>query len=34
MHLYPIDGAVHRVGKGDTALNCRNATWFDGYCRH
>lgn len=27
MHLYPIDGAVHRVGKGDTAWNCRYATW-------
>ena len=26
MHLYPIDGAVHRVGKGDTAWNCRDAT--------
>ncbi len=27
MHLYPIDGAIHRVGKGDTAWNCRDATW-------
>ncbi len=27
MHLYPIDGAVHRVGKEDTAWNCRDATW-------
>jgi hypothetical protein len=27
MHLYPIDGAVHRVGRGDTAWNCRDATW-------
>jgi hypothetical protein len=27
MHLYPIDGAVHRVGKGDTAWNCRDAMW-------
>lgn len=27
MHLYPIDGAVRRVGKGDTAWNCRDATW-------
>jgi hypothetical protein len=27
MHLYPINGAVHRVGKGDTAWNCRDATW-------
>jgi hypothetical protein len=27
MHLYPIDGAVHRVGKTETAWNARNATW-------
>ncbi len=27
MHLYPIDGAVQRVGKGDTAWNCRDATY-------
>ena len=27
MHLYPIDGAVHRVGSGDTAWHCRDATW-------
>ena len=27
MHLYPIDGAVHRVGKADTAWNCRDATY-------
>jgi len=27
MHLYPIDGAVHRVSKNDTAWNCRDATW-------
>jgi hypothetical protein len=27
MHLYPIDGAVQRVGKSDTAWNCRDATW-------
>jgi hypothetical protein len=27
MHLYPIDGAVHRMDKGDTAWNCRDATW-------
>ena len=27
MHLYPIDGAVHRVGKDETAWNCREATW-------
>ena len=27
MHLYPIDGAVHRVGKNETAWNYRDATW-------
>jgi hypothetical protein len=27
MHLYPIDGAVHRVAKGDTSWHCRDATW-------
>ena len=27
MHLYPIDGAVHKVGPGETAWNCRDATW-------
>ena len=27
MHLYPIDGAVHRVGSHETAWNCRDATW-------
>jgi FAD/FMN-containing dehydrogenase len=27
MHLYPIDGAVHRVGKHDTAFSYREATW-------
>ena len=27
MHLYPIDGAVHRRGKDDTAWNARDATW-------
>jgi FAD binding domain len=27
MHLYPIDGAVHRIGKHETAWNCRDATW-------
>ena len=26
MHLYPIDGAVHRVASHDTAWNCRDAT--------
>ena len=27
MHLYPIDGAVHNVGRSETAWNCRDATW-------
>jgi hypothetical protein len=27
MHLYPIDGAVHRVGPTETAWSCRDATW-------
>jgi len=27
MHLYPIDGAVRRVGVGDTAWSTRDATW-------
>jgi FAD/FMN-containing dehydrogenase len=27
MHLYPIDGAVHRVRKEETAWSARDATW-------
>lgn len=27
MHLYPVDGAVHRVGKHDTAFSYRNSRW-------
>jgi Berberine and berberine like len=27
MQLYPIDGAVDRVGRNDTAWNTRDATW-------
>jgi FAD/FMN-containing dehydrogenase len=27
MHLYPIDGAVHDIGKGDTAFSYRRANW-------
>ena len=27
VHLYPIDGAVHRVGTDETAWSCRDATW-------
>jgi FAD/FMN-containing dehydrogenase len=27
MHLYPVDGAAHRIGKRDTAWSARDATW-------
>jgi hypothetical protein len=27
MHLYPIDGAVHQVGRNQTAWSYRDATW-------
>ena len=27
MHLYPVNGAVHRVGADDTAWGARSATW-------
>ena len=27
MHLYPIDGAVHRLGKDETPWSCRDGTW-------
>jgi len=27
MHLYPIDGAAHRVGSGETAFSYREARW-------
>jgi FAD/FMN-containing dehydrogenase len=27
MHLYPIDGAAHRVGEDETAFAYRDATW-------
>jgi FAD/FMN-containing dehydrogenase len=26
-HIYPIDGAVHKVRRQETAWNCRDATW-------
>jgi FAD/FMN-containing dehydrogenase len=26
-HIYPIDGAVHKVGRQETAWNYRDATW-------
>jgi FAD/FMN-containing dehydrogenase len=29
MHLYAIDGAVHRVGKSDTAFSYRDANWAE-----
>lgn len=29
MHLYPIDGAVRRVGAAETAFACRDATWAE-----
>ena len=29
MHLYPIDGAAHRVGKRDTAFSYRDANWAE-----
>lgn len=31
MHLYPIDGAAHRVGRDDTAWSYRDATWSGVY---
>jgi FAD/FMN-containing dehydrogenase len=27
MHLYPIDGAAHRVGRNETAFSYRDARW-------
>lgn len=27
MHMYPIDGAVHRVGRNDTAFSYRDSKW-------
>ena len=29
MHLYPIDGAVHRVGRNDAAFSYREAKWAE-----
>jgi hypothetical protein len=29
MHLYPIDGAVHRVGRTETAFSYRDAQWAE-----
>jgi len=27
MHMYPVNGAAHRVGRSDTAFSYRDATW-------
>ncbi len=32
MHLYPVNGAAHRVGKNDTAWSYRDATWAEVIC--
>ena len=29
MHLYPVNGAVHRVGKNETAWSYRDTTWTE-----
>ncbi len=29
MHLYPIDGAVHRIGRQDTAFSYRDVVWSE-----
>jgi FAD/FMN-containing dehydrogenase len=29
MHLYPVNGAVHSVSKGDTAFSYRKTTWAE-----
>ena len=29
MHLYPVNGAVHRKGEGDTAFNYRRTKWAE-----
>ena len=29
MHLYPVNGAAHRVGKNDTAWSYRESTWAE-----
>jgi FAD binding domain/Berberine and berberine like len=29
MHLYPIDGAAHRVGRNETAFSYREANWAE-----
>lgn len=32
MHIYPINGAAHRVGKNDTAFSYRDATFIHNIC--
>jgi FAD/FMN-containing dehydrogenase len=29
MHLYPVNGAAHRVGRNDTAWSYPDATWAE-----
>jgi hypothetical protein len=29
MHLYPVNGSVHRVGKSETAFSYRDVTWAE-----
>lgn len=29
MHLYPIDGAAHRIGRNETAFSYRDANWAE-----
>ena len=29
MHLYPVNGAAHRVGRNDTAWSYRDTTWAE-----
>jgi hypothetical protein len=29
MHLYPIDGAVHDIGAGETPFSYREANWAE-----
>jgi FAD/FMN-containing dehydrogenase len=29
MHLFPLDGAVHKVGRNDTAFSYRDVTWAE-----
>jgi FAD/FMN-containing dehydrogenase len=31
-HIYPIDGAVHKTGRQETAWNCRDATYLMVIC--